>query len=197
MSRLVTFGCSFTFGSELEYPNTESWPAVLGNLTNRTVVNNGNPGSSNLEILSSILSYKFRLDDLVVIGWTYCDRDIIFNKITANKKINHWQDKDLFEKWAEIHSNHDSNIRSSMYIHHASLYLNSLNLKNYSFWAPPTPGLHRFIDTILGNRPKGIGKNILYTNILNTEDLATDQSHPGPVAHKIAAEKLYRIIDAE
>ena len=202
MSRLITFGCSFTLGLALDDPSSQSWPAVLGKLTGRTTINNGDPGSSNLEILSRILSFRFKKDDLVVVGWTYSHRDVIFNIIEKNKKIGPWQDDELFKKWSEVHSNYDNNVRSGIYINHAELYINSLGLHYYPFWAPPKPDMliDRVLDVTIGEYFGSIPKfinNALRDNILNTEDLASDNNHPGPIAHSIAAKKLYNIINAK
>jgi hypothetical protein len=202
MSRLITFGCSFTDGASLQDPNTQSWPAVLGKLTNRVVINNGRSGSSNLEILSQILSFDFQKDDLVVTGWTYCNRDVIFKKNKEGQQVTAWTDGNIFEKWSELYDDYNIKIRSGMYIHHAELYLNNLQIKNYGFWAVAGPA--GFIDIaltkIFNNAPPlpiFVKKDTLYKNILNTEDYASDNAHPGPAAHTIAAKKLYRIINGE
>lgn len=200
MSRLVTFGCSFTSGYGLTDPS-QAWPGILGKLSNRIVVNNSVPGSSNLEILNNILSFKFKKDDIVVVGWTYCHRDIVFNKLSPNVRILAGADIELFEKWSELHSNYDNNVRSGIYIHHAELYMTSLDIEHYNFWAPPNPDsiIDRLLDNVIGhytgNKPTFINKNTLYNNILNIIDLASDNCHPGPISHNIAAEKLYRIIN--
>jgi hypothetical protein len=60
MSRLITFGDSFTFGHHLPDPNTQSWPAILADLLNRELVNVADPGASNIEILTAILSFDFK-----------------------------------------------------------------------------------------------------------------------------------------
>lgn len=198
MLRLVTFGCSFTSGYGLTDPS-QAWPSILGKLSNRTVVNKSIPGSSNLEILNNILSFKFKKDDVVVVGWTYCHRDIVFNKLSPNVRIN--VGSELFTQHTKLHSNYDNNMRSGIYIHHAELYMDSLSINHYSFWAPPAPDeiIDRMLDATvgkyIGSIPKFVNENTLYSNILNTEDHATDGCHPGPVAHSIAAEKLYRIIN--
>lgn len=200
MSRLITFGCSFTFGTGLK-DTKDSWPSVLGQLTGRKVINKGVPGASNLEILNNILSFKFREDDLVVVGWTYCHRDLIFNSYKPNVRIGSGQLNGLFEKWVELHNNYDNNVRSGIYIHHAELYMNSMNLENYNFWAPPkaTMIIDRLFDLTVseytGSNPKFVKKNTLYKDILNIDDLALDNSHPGTLSHKNAAEKLFRIIN--
>ena len=202
MSRLITFGCSFTFGLGLHDPSSQSWPAILGKLVNRTVINNGSPGSSNLEILSRILSFKFHKDDLVVIGWTYCNRDVIFNKDGTYEKITPWVDDSISEMWLKLHSEHDIEVRSGMNIHHAELYLDNLKIKNYGFWAVPGPGakIDRFLTAVFNNGPRlpvFVKKNTLHKGVMNLVDLASNNSHPGPLSHNTAAEKLYRIINGK
>ena len=200
MPRLVTFGCSFTYGAGLEDPVTQSWPAVLGRLTNRTIVNNGNIGSSNLEILSCILDFNFQKDDLVVIGWTYCNRDVVFKKNGTYEKITPWMEGDVFKTWLSLHNEYDIEVRSGMYIHHAELYLDNLKIKNCSFWAVPKAGkrLDRILSTVFNNEarlPIFVKRNTLHTKIMYSVDLASNNSHPGPISHSVAAEKLYRIIN--
>lgn len=198
--RLITFGCSFTAGAGLLDPGTQAWPAVLGKLSERTVVNNGINGSSNLEILSRILSFKFQKDDLVVIGWTYCNRDVIFNKGGTYERITPWMEGNMFDTWLELHTEHDIEVKSGMYIHHAELYLDHLKIKNYGFWAVPGPGkkIDKFLSIIFDNAPRMpvfVKTNTLHTGIMNLVDFASNNSHPGPVAHTIAGEKLYRIVN--
>jgi hypothetical protein len=200
MSRLITFGCSFTVGTGLT-DSSQTWPVLLSALTKRTLVNKGIPGSSNLEILNNILSFKFKKDDIVVIGWTYCHRDIVFNKLSPDIRIN--IGSEFFTQHAKLHSNYDNNVRSGIYIHHTDLYMNSLGIKHYNFWAPPTPDhiIDRVLDSTIGkyvgSKPNFINGNTLHNNILNMVDIASDNSHPGPISHRIAAEKLHRIINGE
>lgn len=200
IKRLVTFGCSFTYGAGLEDPNTQAWPAVLGRLTKRTVINNGSIGSSNLEILARILSFNFQEDDLVVIGWTYCNRDIIFKKDGVDEKITPWMNGDIFKNWLAIHNEYDIEVRSGLYIHHAELYLNNLKIKNYGFWAVPGAGkkIDKFLTRVFNTAPRMpvfVKENTLHKNIMNLVDIAPNNSHPGPVAHTVAGGKLYRIVN--
>ena len=83
MSRIVTFGCSNTFGqgspdcvtaSKGDPPSRYAWPAVLGRLLNRPVLNLAIPGASNLEILHCITCTDFKPGDLVYVFWSYLDR---------------------------------------------------------------------------------------------------------------------------
>jgi len=60
------FGCSFTWGLELEDPVTQSWPALLG------ADNQGQCASSNQTIVRRLLHYLIdHTPDLVIIMWTY------------------------------------------------------------------------------------------------------------------------------
>ena len=73
-NRLVTFGCSLTYGQALDDRHKESWPAQLGKLLNLPFINQGRAGASAKRIWWEILHFPFRHDDLVCIGWTHKDR---------------------------------------------------------------------------------------------------------------------------
>lgn len=197
--RLVTFGCSFTYGDSLNNPNRESWPVLLSKMIGKKSVNKAIPGASNLEILNSILSFKFRATDSVIIGWTYCNRDIIFNGILPNTKIGPWLDQEIFENWVKVHTAYDSRVRSGIYIHHANSYLKSLGIKTLNTWAPPVILLNYFTDSFSKDRnlPKLIGNIKLHKGILNMDDYANDNQHPGPISHRNAAEKFLKILNEQ
>lgn len=202
MPRLIAFGCSYTFGSCLPgndkiNPSELAWPKLLGNLLNRDVINKGKPGASNLEILYNILNFSFKKDDLAVIGWTHVNRDYIFDKIN-NEQIGAWTEKKILNSWIQIHSDYDLSIRSGLYIHHAELFLDSLNIKQYHF---RSIGLATFADKIINSFTE---IKPIYTNklkhqikkrILYKKDLAADNSHPGVNSHAYAAQQLYKIIN--
>jgi hypothetical protein len=69
------FGCSFTWGLELNNPSAESWPGQLSQILKATVDNQGQCGASNRSIarklMVDLLDYK---PDAVVIMWTYPGR---------------------------------------------------------------------------------------------------------------------------
>jgi hypothetical protein len=78
--RLVTFGDSFTYGHYLPDCDTQSWPALLAAKMDLEILNMADPGASNIEILTKILSFEFKENDLVVVGWTFIERDMIFKE---------------------------------------------------------------------------------------------------------------------
>ena len=76
--RLVTFGCSFTYGSALadtyEFtpgPSIYAWPNIFAKELNLECVNKVIPGASNKEILHYIQNFEFRSNDTVCVLWTY------------------------------------------------------------------------------------------------------------------------------
>jgi hypothetical protein len=203
MKRLITFGSSFTYGQGLAdcwnpkdnspgaKPSAQAWPALLAKMLDRTVVNLGSPGASNLEILTTILNFKFEPTDCVVIGWTYPDRDLIFRKPGLlrkdNLRVGPWLDK-VFENWCAVHSEYDIGVRGWLNIHHANIFLESMNIELYNF----------FLDHELMMKYKPSFIDVPITNIdffkLKDIDKACDNLHPGLIVHKLAAEALNKEI---
>ena len=85
--KLIGFGCSFTYGSELIDPNIDEWDrhhsntayrerhCWLGELADRLdidYVNLAEPGASNYSIQEKFASYIHNAEDNVIIcvGWT-------------------------------------------------------------------------------------------------------------------------------
>ena len=83
MTRLITFGCSNTFGQALpdvwDYekneeildsgPSKYAWPQVLADKLNLECVNLGLPASSNKEVWFHIVNTEFKKSDIVIILW--------------------------------------------------------------------------------------------------------------------------------
>lgn len=69
------FGCSLTWGLELENPSVESWPGQLSQMLPAKVENHGQCAASNRTIarklMLHLLDYK---PDAVVVMWTYPGR---------------------------------------------------------------------------------------------------------------------------
>lgn len=129
MTRLVAFGCSFTYGQGLD-DTQDSWPSVLANRLGIPVVNEGKPSAGNLEILHRILNFDFQNDDIVAILWTYYSRDFLFKAPTYLRSIGPWiSDINELQAWAATHTDYDLMIRTYINIHHAHSYLASLKIK--------------------------------------------------------------------
>lgn len=202
IDRLVTFGCSLTYGHGLEdcivngkdpgpNPSKQAWPAVVGEKLNLLVDNQGIPGASNLQILHTILNYKFNPTDLVIIMWSHTDRDFIFKeKGIINRKVTPvavgiWQDTELAKNWILAHSEVDNAIKSWLHIHHANLYLQLKDIKTCNFFAD-----NRILKKY---KPDYINLNIAdieVDRIRRIYPLALDNSHPGKECHIEIANRI-------
>ena len=88
--KLVTFGCSFTYGHGLSdciaadgsngpVCSEQAWPSVLGQLTGMKVDNVSKPGSSNLMITKAIVDYpKYTKNTVVVVMWSINDSCLLY-----------------------------------------------------------------------------------------------------------------------
>lgn len=210
MSRLITFGCSHTYGHGLEdclisgnrpgpEPSKFAWPALLGNMLRLEVVNMSIPGASNLQILHSILRFKFQEEDQVVVLWSHTDRDLIFLEKPQYYNgplfmpIGSWSkdnDNTIVKAWAQVHSRHDMTIRSLYYIHHAEHFFKTLTLKNNHFTADED--LLKFIPAYL--KFKNLRNTELWKCITDS-DKALDGGHMGPIGHSLIANEIFKVIN--
>lgn len=177
----IAFGCSNTYGTSLDSPETQAWPVLVD------AKNEGIPGASNLQILWSILNYKFEPNDTVLIMWTIFNRDYIF----PDQQVGVWQNTQLTKDWINTHTEIDLGYRNWLYINHANLYLKSLNVKVYNFC----------VDYQLLNihKPPTINETIYDVKVdwYKFLNKGNDKVHAGPIAHKNIADEIRKIIDED
>lgn len=194
-NRIIAFGCSNTYGHGLvdcyvnggpgPKPSNFAWPQLLADRYNTRLVNEGKPGASNLEILTRILGFDFRSDDMVVIMWSTTDRDYILGHKPI--QLGAWQSTDIVKDWINVHSEEDLAIRSWLYFQHADLYLKDKGIEHHHFYSF-TRGLRIF-------KPNWVDVNIHDVDV-NKDDLALDNLHMGPLSHQRVADSIKRVIDA-
>ena len=195
-NRLITFGCSFTFGHGLEdcfnppvYPGKEpskfAWPSLLADDLNLSLINTSRCGSSNLEILCKILEFDFLENDLIIIMWSFPDRDLLFQNGTSST-ISAWDDEKKL--WFKLHTIEDMGVRSWLYIHHAQTYLTQKNKKFYNIFAN--------YQKLKDHKKDFLKVNYLPYDMSKKVDHALDNSHPGPITHRILADRLKELIYA-
>jgi hypothetical protein len=97
--KVKSFGCSFTYGSDLEdclYPMRASklvWPALLAEHFDLDYECHAQPGIGNLRIMNSVIEHSYYNDPAVfIINWTWLDRfdyinpvDEIFTTLRPNE----------------------------------------------------------------------------------------------------------------
>lgn len=182
--RLVTFGCSLTYGQFLEDRETQSWPAQLSAMLNVPVVNMGMHGSSNKEILYEILNFDFQSEDVCVIMWTNIYRWIIFNEV-ENNRLGAWQNTKQAQAFVE-HFWNEYDMELDLYerANHANRITNSYQLvsDNMSLKSPPKWNKVNFLT------------DIDFHHIRQQYTPASDGKHPGKEAYTELAMKLYNEI---
>lgn len=183
--RLITFGCSLTYGQFLDNRDTQSWPAQLGAMMNVPVVNMGMHGSSNKEILYEILNFDFQSEDVCVIMWTNIYRWIIFDEV-ENHRLGTWQGTQkalafVAHFWNEYDMELDLFERAN---HAIKIMPNSYHLVSNNYFIKNTPKWNKV----------NFLANIDFDYIRKQYKTAKDGAHPGPDAYTDLAKKLYNEI---
>jgi len=211
MSRLVAFGCSHTYGeghvdclpskteTEPPPPSQYAWPALLGKILDKEVVNLGCPGCSNRYIANSILNADIKQDDVVVILWTEFNRSTVFTpdslrKLRLATSIHPTRNSKVarnYYKW--IHDPYNSFLESL-----ESMNLVNYHLQNYryvyNFKANFNSKFRRNTPDIVYEYPKWNKVNLINQS-LHYVDRAADNDHPGPESQKLIARDMLKYVD--
>ena len=223
-NRLVTFGCSLTYGQALNDRHKESWPAQLGAKLNLPVDNQGRCGASAKRIWWQIVNYPFKQDDLVVIGWTHKDRWCIIKNPYEQKSDDDFnsdnpEDVMNFDIPQLAHTKEyqtvtgsvdigpwgiDSEKASEMfykYFHDdydmTVNYFALVNHANYHLKEQKVKTVHLSMTEHHDNIPKFNKVNFLpidFTKIRVAHPTADDNWHPGPEAFQTFSSKIYNHI---
>jgi len=204
MSRLIVFGCSYAYGTGLPdcenwlfdtihnlKPSELGWPKLLSTKLNCVLINESFPGSSNTEILYTLLKFKLQKDDKVVIMWTHYARDMLFNYphkfAFFRDRLGPWGKTHQERKWAEYLNEKDYAMKSWLNIHHADLYLRNKNIQYIHY--PATP------EEFDKNKLNFIKVNNYYNNGISVLDKAADDLHPGIQSNNHTANTIYKIFE--
>ena len=202
MTRLVTFGCSYTYGQALPdcwinnsykiakagpVPSKYAWPALLGKKLNLEVVNLSLPGSSNKKIWHKIVNATLYPDDIVVVAWTHLSRHCLITSKSQYINIGPWEDKspigDSFFRF--FNNNYDLSIDLNLRMSHISQYLCNKNIKNYHLFSVKDD-----VNIELYNNCNLLNVNFQDYHI----DKALDNKHPGVKSQSKFTKKLYKEI---
>ena len=235
--RLIAFGDSFTFGHGL--PDCQAMDGIgpgdkaskLGyvselanNLNIKEVLNFASPGASNRFICTSILNFpEFKPDDLILIQFTYHERDYYWNEDGQSQFVGSWNfDKDPYGKYFANRTFKEAFQRSYEAMLLSILYLKKQQGFTFGFITPSPDGLDYSISTtdktILDEETvvKNTKHNKFMTNSIDTvksflniqdiytkaslfhfsnKDFAPDNLHWGLVSNKYFAQILTDKID--
>lgn len=198
--RLVAFGCSYTYGQGLEdcfvlpnnpgpKPSKFAWPQIVANTLNMHCINMSNPGSSNKEILNTLLNFQFESTDVVITMWSFIERWCILNCQSSGVTRLRLSgiDPDVMLQYDKIFTVHDLQLDFIYRANFAKMYLDNKNLKNYhlsvatDFCLPPVMPKWNVVDFIK--------INMTYMRYHTTPalDITNGNPHPGTEAHQIVA----------
>jgi hypothetical protein len=216
-SEIITFGCSHTFGeglpdalvdltapeNRIPIPSKYAWPAVLGELSNRPVINLGQCGESNKFICNKILnSYFNKNEHTVIVMWTYFTRSCVYVNEQKTLRLIPYNTQNFAgvprekikfnrEYYKRFFFYRNAFFESYQNINHAKLYLDKLGVKNYHFCLEDNPYYdedhQEFLQTPIWNQV-----DLKYIKFI--EDYAADRDHYSIASHKDMAEKIYNVI---
>jgi hypothetical protein len=199
--RLITFGCSITYGHGLEdccfgqsyepgpIPSKLAWPSLLAEKLNLECVNLSRPGFSNKAITKKILEFEYQTNDIVVVQWTFKNRSSVFIDENQIECIGPWlkdkKSRKFYEYfYSDIEGEWDFQTKSLA----SKSYLDLLGLKNYHL-ALKRDDLR---NTYYWNKVNYLP--IFFLDIARNMEKALDQLHPGSDSHRIFADGLFKII---
>lgn len=198
--RIISFGCSYTYGQGLEdchiepnlpglSPSNYSWPSLLGQKLSLPIVNCSKPGFGNGAILNEILNFNFEKNDIVCVLWTFKTRDIIYKFGQESINTGRWN-----KDWYNKQDLYDLSIKNLLHIHHAHCFLKILKIQNYFMDVD-------FYQDLGKSTPKCMNDiNFIKLNfraIEKAHPLGLDNLHPGPNFHKKIAIELEKTIKNE
>ena len=139
MSRLITLGCSHTFGDGLKNPPIGSWPTVLSNKFDKELINLAESGGSNRTIQHKVYTFEFKEDDIVTILWTYPDRYHFFqDRYTNTGCINSWGTTDVANAWFKyFHTSYNERFDNQTIVNQVNLFLKNAGIKVYNLLVSP------------------------------------------------------------
>ena len=199
MSRLIAFGCSYTYGQGMAdcyitntkpgpVPSQYAWPNVLSKLLDKECLNLSVPGCSNKRICYDILNTEFKQDDTVIVSWTHNERTCIV-KETEIIDVGPWQytyEADSYYKHLE--NTNDSNISLNVYMNYIDYYLDKKSILHYTTIAIDD----EFYRCDFNNTDL---MQTSFHNIRAKHGKAKDGLHPNRNAHKEYANELYKEIN--
>lgn len=190
--RIISFGCSYTYGHGLADcleedkitqgadPSKLAFASLLAKKINCKCINLGKSGNSNKEIWYDILNFKFHKNDIAIITWTYFSRFCII-KSDKIRRINPWKEEEkLF--YMNYSNRHDMVLDFYGRLNHVNSYLNNIGVKNYNFVIE-----YPDIEIPLWNQTNILGK-------FEMLDKAEDNCHPGVISHTEFSDSIYKII---
>lgn len=203
--RLVTFGCSYVAGDAMPDvwakskkglkkispgPSTLVFPALVAKEINAEYINEGEPGASNLHIISNIENFEFKDDDIVIIHWSFMNRSMYKTSQNENVRILPSSNSILSRKFYSYQNDLNMWNTTKICFNYANYRLQNLGISKVINFSPLIPvniqkAKNKF--NLNCDFPSD-NNNLIHFHSRNkypdTHDLAEDNSHPGPKTHQ-------------
>lgn len=199
--RLVTFGCSFTYGQGLpdcynihtnepgKFPSKSAWPQLLADKLMLECINVSEPGSSNKEILNKLLNFKINDNDIVVTMWSFPDRWCCMSN-TGITRID-LENRNTLIAYDNIFTEYDLEFDLVYRANFAKLFLDNRKIKNYHLCV--NTDYCKLVDDISWNAVVFSKINMCSIKLMHPPalDVIFGDYHPGVGAHYELTELLH------
>ena len=211
IKRLVTFGCSNTFGEALpdkwdyenkrciydDQPSKYAWPQKIADILEIDCKNLASPGVSNKFIVNRALETDYQEGDVVIFLWTFFTRTCMFRDDGTSKRMmiqdirnsNIPRARRKFAKgyYSTYYTDTNAIIETYMHINLAKHYLDSIGIKNFHYTCDGQGRAN--IDLSRAKPPKWTSVILPRLRMTNL-DAALDRNHPGVKTQENFAEKI-------
>jgi hypothetical protein len=195
MSRVVTFGCSHTYGLELpdcltvdDPPSKMGFSNIVGNALNLEVINRADTGASQKQIAATVLETEFDIGDIVIINWSSPLRRGIWNGSHWEQLASWTEDRIWKRYYAKYHRIEDDTLDSLMNINLANLFLKNKCKKVIN-------AMHRHSNEIVNSTHSW---NSVSIDLIFADDnfyyKQLKYGHPDLKSHKVFAERLLNLL---
>lgn len=207
---IYCIGDSFTYGDELDKPEKDAWPVVLGKMLNKSVTNLGKPGTGNTRMVKRAIDVAFQDDaELVIISWTNPTRIEFFNTqpydVWPGRQVwpqedaniakaltimhNEYFDMWLYRKWLRdiILTQNLLKSQNKRYLMAQALHYSDNHDFAHDLWKKVDIGFFLY-------HPQWSDVNKYETFCHWTKDNAKAGQHPSETGHQQIAEKFYEYI---
>ena len=201
IKRLITHGCSYTYGEELDDPFTQSWPAMLSKQLGTELVNLAQCAYSNDGIVQDIVTFDLREGDFVIVCWTHNHRLLFVDDDGWFTTLPNFVADGDFEKNRELITTLLLTNISNDWLYERWLtqvillqtYLKNKNIPFLFFNAfGNVLGKHKLIDSI--DKSKFMEWDTFNFCIFSNDYPLCPKLHPNADAHSALADKLIKNI---
>lgn len=204
--RILSFGCSFTVGQGV-LPS-QAWPAVVADTLRLPLLNYATVGSSNRNILYTVLTADIQPRDIVMIMWSGVSRYLWIDDDRNPVNVGIWMldnpESSPNETVRQVANNYYmqytdglGELDTALCIHHANNYLRSkgVNALNFSFDGTKKDNQNEVSAYDTENKyltELGISGIILTSMKEHNEYPVNEEDHPGVEAHAAFAKRVLK-----